>query len=172
MTAARRPRKGPRKRHVRLGLILSLALGAVLAGVDASAPRAATTERVVVDQHTGLAIYGVDPVAYFTDRKPVPGRPTFEYWYAGVIWRFVNEGNRAAFAADPDVYMPRYGGYDPLGISRGPATPGFSAPWVVFGGRLYLFFTAHARAAFLAPPASVVASAPSRLATVQNALAG
>src|SRR5207244_12096850 len=89
-----------------------------------AALRAATTERVVVDRHTGLALYGVDPVAYFTERKPVPGRPEFEYSYAGAVWRFDNEGNRAAFAADPDVYMPRYGGYDPVGISRGLATPG------------------------------------------------
>src|SRR2546423_12206804 len=172
MTAARRPRKGPRKRHVRLGLILSLALGAVLAGVDASAPRAATTERVVVDQHTGLAIYGVDPVAYFTDRKPVPGRPTFEYWYAGVIWRFVNEGNRAAFAADPDVYMPRYGGYDPVGISRGLATPGSPALWVVSDQRLYLFYAADARTAFIADPAAVIASASARWAAGKSELAG
>ena len=33
----------------------------------------------------------------------------------GAIWRFRNEGNRAAFAADPEVYMPRFGGYDPVG---------------------------------------------------------
>ena len=47
---------------------------AVLAGAVAPALRAATTERVVVDRHTGLALYGVDPVAYFTDGKPVAGR--------------------------------------------------------------------------------------------------
>src|SRR3954471_20921041 len=104
MTAVRRPRK----RYLRFGMILSLALG-MAATTNAPAPRASTTERIVVDQHTGLAIYGVDPVAYFTDRKPIPGRQDFEYRYAGAAWRFVNEGNRAAFAADPHVYMPRYG---------------------------------------------------------------
>ena len=35
--------------------------------------RAAATERVVVDWHTGLAIDGYDPVAFFTDGKPVTG---------------------------------------------------------------------------------------------------
>ena len=95
----------------------------MLTGVDLRAPRAATTERVVVDQHTGLALYGIDPVAYFTERKPVPGRAEFEYSYAGAVWRFANDGNRAAFAADPDIYMQRYGGYDPVGVSRGLATP-------------------------------------------------
>src|SRR6188474_1141151 len=79
--------------------------------------------------------------------------------HAGAVWRFNNEGNRAAFAADPDVYMPRYGGYDPVGISRGHATPGFPALWVVFYARLYLFYTADTRAAFGANPTSVIASA-------------
>src|SRR6186997_1172850 len=121
MTAVRRSRK----RYV-WAAALALALPSF-----AVTPHASTTERVVVDRHTGLAIYGVDPVAYFTDRKPIVGKPEFEHRHAGVIWRFDNEGNRAAFVADPDVYMPRYGGYDPVGIARGLSTPGFPELWVV-----------------------------------------
>ena len=133
--------------------------------------RATTTERIVVDRHTGLALYGVDPVGYFTDRKPVPGKADFEYRYAGAIWRFENEGNRAAFAADPDVYTPRYGGYDPVGVSRGLATPGFPALWTVFEQRLYLFYTADARAAFMADPAAVIALASARWTALKSELA-
>ena len=166
MTAAR----PLRKRHV-LGIALSLALGMIWAGSNVSAPRAATTERVVVDRHTGLALYGVDPVAYFTDGQQVRGREKFEYSHAGAVWRFDNEGNRAAFAADPDVYMPRYGGYDPVGISRGLATPGSPTLWVVSDQRLYLFYTADARAAFIADPASVIAAASARWAAVRSELA-
>ena len=125
----------------------------------------------MVDQHTGLALYGIDPVAYFTDSKPVAGRPDFEYSHAGAVWRFQNEGNRAAFAADPDVYMPRYGGYDPVGIGRGLATPGFPALWVVYDERLYLFYTAEARRAFIANPVSVTAAASARWALVKSELA-
>jgi len=151
-------------------VVLSLLLGLVLAGVNPPASRAVTTERVVVDPHTGLAIYGVDPVAYFTDRRAVSGRADYEYGHAGAVWRFHNEGNRAAFAADPDVYMPRYGGYDPVGISRGLATPGFPALWVVFEERVYLFYTAEARTAFIANPAAVIASASARWAAVRSQL--
>ena len=167
MTAARRARK----RHVdRRGAVRS-GLGPRSRGAFAGALRAATTERVVVDRHTGLALYGVDPVAYFTDRKPVPGRAEFEYRYAGAIWRFHNEGNRAAFAADPDVYMPRYGGYDPVGISRGVATPGSRRCGSCHEQRLYLFYTAEARAAFLADPAAVIAAASARWTAVRSELA-
>jgi YHS domain-containing protein len=166
MTAARRARK----RHV-IGAVLSLILGTALTGSHLGTLRATTTERVVIDRHTGLALYGVDPVAYFTDGKPVPGRAEFEYRHDGAIWRFHNEGNRAAFAADPNVYMPRYGGYDPVGISRGHATPGFPALWVLHEQRLYLFYTADARAAFLADPAAVIAAASARWTAVRSELA-
>jgi hypothetical protein len=141
-------------------------------GVAALAPvlNAATTERVVVDRHTGLAIYGIDPVAYFTEGKPTAGREAFELRHSGAIWRFDNEGNRAAFTADPDVYMPRFGGYDPVGVSRGVATPGKPAVWVVSEQRLYLFYTADARAAFLANPAEVIAGATARWSAVKSEL--
>jgi len=137
----------------------------------APALRAATTERIVVDRHTGLAIYGVDPVAYFTDRKPVAGREEFEHRFAGAVWRFDNASNRAAFIADPNVYMPRYGGYDPVGIARGVSTAGSPDFWVVYDERLYLFYTAQARQAFIADPALVIASASARWAEVKSDLA-
>jgi len=161
MTAERRSRK----RYIALA-VLTLALGAF-----APILNAATTERVVVDRHTGLAIYGIDPVAYFTERKPTAGREGFEFRDAGAVWRFENEGNRAAFAADPDVYMPRFGGYDPVGVSRGVATPGKPSLWVVSEQRLYLFYTADARAAFLANPADAIAGATARWSAVQGELA-
>jgi hypothetical protein len=160
-----------RKRHARSCASTLLALGFGFVSLFPPVLHAATTERVVVDRHTGLAIYGVDPVAYFTDRKPVVGKPEFEHRHAGAIWRFDNEGNRAAFAADPDVYMPRYGGYDPVGIARGLPTPGFPELWVVHGERLYLFYTAAARGTFLENPAAVIASASARWAEVKSELA-
>jgi len=61
----------------------------------------------LVDRHTGLALGGYDPVAFYTDGKPLPGSPEFELQYGGAVWRFSNVGNREAFAARPDVYMPR-----------------------------------------------------------------
>jgi len=161
MTAQRRSRK----RYLCLA-VLALALAEL-----APVLHAATTERVVVDRHTGLAIYGIDPVAYFTERKATAGRQDFELRHAGAVWRFGNEGNRAAFAADPEVYMPRFGGYDPVGVARGVATPGKPALWAVSEQRLYLFYTADARTAFLANPAEVIAGAIARWSAVQSELA-
>ena len=45
----------------------------------------ATVSAPVRGEEPRLAISGYDPVAYFTDRKPVPGRAEFEYRFAGAI---------------------------------------------------------------------------------------
>ncbi len=163
MTASRRATKWPVWPILALGLI-------VAASVSSPALRAATTERIVVDRHTGLAIYGIDPVAYFTDRKPVAGREEFEHRFAVAVWRFDNEGNRAAFIADPDVYMPRYGGYDPIGVGRGVSTAGYPDLWVVHDERLYFFYTAEARQSFIDDQTTVIASASARWAEVKSEL--
>ena len=162
MTAGRRPRK----QHVHLAAALALALA-----VNLSVPAVAQTQRIVADHYTGLALYGIDPVAYFTNGKAVAGKPDFELRHAGAIWRFDNEGNRAAFEAHPDIYMPRFGGYDPIGIARGVSTAGYPSLWAVHDERLYLFYTPEARAAFMANPNSVIASAAARWSTVRTELA-
>ena len=56
------------------------------------------------------------------------GNPELELRYGGAAWRFCNVGNRAAFAAQPEVYMPQFGGYDPVGVARGVAVAGKSRP--------------------------------------------
>jgi hypothetical protein len=131
---------------------------------------AATTEYVVVDRNSGLAINGFDPIAYFTDHAAVLGRGEFEYRYAGAVWRFHNLGNRAAFAADPDVYMPRYGGYDAVAVGRQAPVAGDPRVWVITGERLYLFSSAESRAAFISGTAAAIATADRAWPKVQLTL--
>jgi hypothetical protein len=131
---------------------------------------AATTERVVSDPHTGLAINGIDPVAYFTDAAPLFGRAEHEYRYAGVVWRFLNEGNQAAFIANPDVYMPRFGGYDAMAIGRALAVAGNPLLWAVVGERLYLFYNEAARASFIAKPDEAILLAENKWPAVVSDL--
>jgi hypothetical protein len=111
-----------------------------LAGLPPLPPsRAATTERIVVDPNRGLALSGFDPVAYFTDGKPLMGRGDLEMRLAGATWRFRNEGNRAAFAENPEVYLPTFGGHDPVAVTRGVATAGHPQIWLIAAERLYPF---------------------------------
>ena len=159
MTAAPRSRK-----------VCALLAAVFFALGSAASLQAATTERIVKDPGTGLALYGFDPVAYFTDATAKAGLPELEYRFAGVTWRFLNVGNRAAFVANPEVYMPRFGGYDPLGVARGVATPGNPQLWVRRGNRIYLFYREETQAAFSADPQPIVEAAEKRWPAVMNEL--
>ena len=167
MTAQRQERNGCRR---------GIAFIALLAGIGVQlglelAAQAATTERVVVNRYTGLAIGGFDPVAYFTEERPTLGQPGFEAVEAGTVWRFRNEGNRASFVAHPDIYGPQFGGYDPVDVARGVPFAGNPRLWLISGQRLYLFGREETRDAFAANPASFVRQAGQHWAALQETLA-
>ena len=117
MTAARQERKPSRL----LRLLVTVALGM---GIFAPWGSRAATDYQAVNVTSGLSISGFDPVAYFTEGKALFGRPELELNLDGAVWRFSNEGNRGAFAKHPEVYSPRFGGYDPVAIGRGRSVPG------------------------------------------------
>jgi len=152
-----------------------MAVFALLAGVFVVlslgfAAQAATTERVVVNRYSGLAIEGFDPVAYFTDSIAAQGRPDFEASEGGAVWRFCNEGNRASFVAHPEIYGPQFGGYDPVDLGRGVTYAGNPRFWVVAGQRLYLFGREDNRDAFAADPARFLKDAAARWPALEGGL--
>ena len=128
----------------------------LLAGIWIACPglsaRAATTERIVINRFSGVAIEGFDPVAYFVDGGAMQGTAEFEANLWGAVWRFRNEGNRASFLAHPEIYGPQFGGYDPADIARGVVTAGNPRFFVIAAQRLYLFSREDNRDAFAADP--------------------
>ena len=86
----------------------------------------------------GVAIKGYDPVAYFTDRKPVKGSREFEYFWMGAKWRFSTAGHKDLFIKDPDKYAPKYGGYCAYAVSQGTTADIDPDAWKIVDGRLYL----------------------------------
>jgi YHS domain-containing protein len=141
----------------------------LLAGIQT--PKASPADRLVVNPASGLAISGFDPVAYFTSNKAVVGRPDLELTQNGAVWRFSNEGNRAAFEQHPEVYTPQFGGYDPVAVEREASVPGHPQIWAVVGERLYFFYNEKARAAFLENPSRTVESATRKWPDVSRTIA-
>jgi len=99
-----------------------------------------------VGEGTRLSIGGYDPVAYFTDGKPVPGKTEFEYVWHDARWRFASAAHRDLFIKDPEHYAPQYDGYCAMGI----AGLAVAAPhkdtvdpeaWAIVDGKLYLTHT-------------------------------
>jgi hypothetical protein len=154
----------------------TIAFIALLANLSASfgspfAAEAATTERVVVNRFTGLAINGFDPVAYFTDAQALLGQPALEVSQAGAVWRFRSDANRQAFAADPEIYGPQFGGYDPVDVARGVTVAGNPQLWLIVERRLYLFGREQSRDAFAAAPQDYLQQATRRWPGLEDNLA-
>ena len=78
MTAQRQERYG-----LRPGIALFALLAGFFGGLDYTA-WASTTERVVVNRYSGIAIEGFDPVTYFTESMALQGLPDFEASEAGI----------------------------------------------------------------------------------------
>ena len=93
-------------------LALLLALPAAAKAVENSAPL------VNVDVH-GVILAGYDPVAFFTDHKPVMGTPGLQSAYHGAIYRFASADHKAAFDKDPAKYEPQFGAFCAYAVSVG-----------------------------------------------------
>lgn len=148
---------GGRLRRARAALAVALLLAVPFTAMSTAV--ASVTELVVADQRAGIALYGYDPVSYFLAGSAEPGVESHELVFAGFAWRFRSAANLAAFRADPDVYVPRFGGYDPVALTRNAPVAGHPAVFAIYRGRLYLFQKPEHRTAFLADPETAVAVA-------------
>jgi YHS domain-containing protein len=88
----------------------------------------------------GVAVGGYDPVAYFTDKKPVEGKADVAHVHEGVTYRFSSAANRDAFKAAPAKFVPQYGGYCAWAVSQGYTAKGDPNVWSITDGKLYLNF--------------------------------
>jgi YHS domain-containing protein len=86
----------------------------------------------------GTAIKGYDPVAYFTESKPVKGLKQLEHVHEGATYRFATAANRDLFKADPARYLPQYGGYCSWAVSKGHTASISPNAWKIVDGRLFL----------------------------------
>lgn len=87
---------------------------------------------------TDLALRGYDPVAYFTVGAPTPGDFNITAEHDGAIYRFASEENKATFLADPQAYVPAYGGYCAFGAAQGFKFDGDPEVWAIVDDKLYL----------------------------------
>jgi YHS domain-containing protein len=152
--------------------IAALAAISALVGVPLPVAAGPLTNKIVTDPLTGVAIDGYDPVSYFTDPEPQMGRPDFEYDWQGVPWYFENAANRDAFIKAPEVYAPMYGGHCQMSLARGYLSDGKPRIYVVAGQRLYLFYSAANREAFLMSPEPALKSAKAHWSDLSKDLVG
>ena len=86
------------------------------------------------------AISGYDPVAYFTESKPVPGNEDFFYVWNNSKWLFSSQENMELFKKNPGQYAPQYNGYCAFAQSRNDCVAVNPEAWAIVDGKLYLTY--------------------------------
>jgi YHS domain-containing protein len=95
-------------------------------------------QKAPIYSSNGKAINGYDPVAYFTESKPVKGNEKLNFLWNGATWYFSNEQNLEAFKKSPEKFAPQYGGYCAYGMSRGYKASTQPDAWTIENNKLYL----------------------------------
>ena len=88
-----------------------------------------------------VVLKGHDPVAYFTQKRPVRGDPKISYDWDGARYFFASEESRKQFVANPERYEPQFGGYCTGSMARGVRAEADPDAWVIADGKLYVFGT-------------------------------
>ena len=112
-----------------------------LFAVALALPLAAQTRTLLNLDKTGLAIQGYDPVAFFTDGKPVKGKAEFPARHNGALFYFASKEHRDVFKADPAKYEPAFGGYCAYGVSRNKLVEIDVEAFQIVDGRLLLQYS-------------------------------
>jgi hypothetical protein len=137
-------------------LSVAIATSSLAAGVELNA------------SSTGLALQGYDPVAYFTEGEATPGDWTITASYNDATYRFANEEHRAAFEADPEAYLPQYGGYCAFGAAMGFKFDGDPEQWRIVDGELFLNISADIQERWLTDIPGYVAQADENWPEIAN----
>lgn len=108
----------------------------------------AAEKQLVNRDKTGLGLQGFDPVAFFTESKPVKGTPDHTVLHNGTIYRFASAQNKALFEMSPKKYEPAFGGYCAFGVSKNVLVNIDPEAFQIVDGRLFLQYSKGARKDF------------------------
>ena len=116
---------------------LAAVLAIVLPPTAAAYPALAAKPEIYTPPLTKLALEGYDPVSYFAG-QPAKGDARFQATHKGVQYRFSSAQNLARFQANPDAFLPQYGGYCAWAVAGNYTAKGDPLAWKIVNGKLYL----------------------------------
>ncbi|MBK8208960.1 MAG: hypothetical protein IPK78_02410 [Rhodospirillales bacterium] len=99
-----------------------------------------------------LALKGYDPVAYFAEGKPSPGKEQYQASFDYVRYWFASPQHRDLFAGDPERYAPQFAGSCTMGMAIGKKVEADPEAWLIRDEKLYVFFSPQARENFQQDP--------------------
>jgi YHS domain-containing protein len=107
----------------------------------------------------GVALRGDDAVALATGLAIAPGHAKFTHEHDGVAYYFSSEETKKRFAANPEAYMPQYGGFCAFGVAIGKKLDASARFADIVDGKLYVFLNAAAFAKYKEDKAGTLAKA-------------
>jgi YHS domain-containing protein len=119
-----------------------------------------------------LALKGYDPVAYFTEGRPMMGKQEFEYMWDEVRYRFASDEHMSMFRSDPDRYAPQFAGSCAMGMSKGVKVEANPENWLISDGRLFVFYPADGPARFQSDREAIAAAADGKWRLLKDASFG
>jgi YHS domain-containing protein len=115
--------------------------------------------RKVCKDTAGVAAGGYDVVSYFSANKPEQGSPLISLKHDGAEYRFVSIAHRDQFAANPNAYLPQYGGHCAYALSKGRTKDGDPKAWLIHKGKLYFTVSREVLSLFQTDPISAIQKA-------------
>lgn len=116
-----------------------------------------------------LVLKGYDPVAYFADGKPTPGKPEYEVIFDGARYHFASVSHLDLFKSDPDRYAPQYAGSCAAAIATGRKLEAQPENWLIVDGKLFVFAGPGGVDKMRAHPADLIAKGQENWKTLADA---
>lgn len=86
----------------------------------------------------GVAIEGYDVITYFKNGEAAKGSAEFSAKNSGTVWHFKNQQNLEQFNANPEAYIPQYGGHCAYAAANNNIVSSSPNRWKIVDGKLYL----------------------------------
>lgn len=86
-----------------------------------------------------IALDGYSPVSYIDHGKAQLGKKSYKASHDGLTYYFVNSEQMELFRANPNKYIPQYGGWCAYAVSLGGKFKPDPKSFRVVSGKLYMF---------------------------------
>ena len=131
-----------------------------------SAQDAQANDDVIFTTALNEAVGGYDPVAYFTEGKPVKGIQQFRLKHKGADWYFSSQENLDLFKNDTDRYSPQYGGHCAFNVSKGKAVEANPKNFNIVNDKLYLNYDSYTQSLWYKNQAELIEKGDANWPTV------
>ena len=133
ITRFRKPSAVPIGQH-RILTAMLMTLSTLLLLLSAANAAQASNERPM--------LRGYDPVSYFSKTGPQRGKDEWTEAHNGETYKFSSVQNADKFRANPDKFVPQFGGNCALGMVFGNKSSVDPKVWKIVDGKLYFHINA------------------------------